>query len=99
MSTPAIGHAVAAAALAILSLSPVPPSARKQQAGPAKTGTAKSAPAGPATKSSIAELWVQPKNIAERDLLLGPGGPKDVPSQGRRVHRRRPGLHRQQLRL
>ena len=79
MSTPFIGHAVAAAAVAILSLSPVPPSAQQKQAGPAQAGTAKSAPGGPATKTSIAELWVQPKNIAERDLLLGPGGPKDAP--------------------
>ncbi len=81
MSTPFIGHAVATATLAILSLSPMPPSAQEKQAGPAKAGTAKSAPAGPATQASIAELWVQPKNIAERDLLLGPGGPKDVPSK------------------
>ena len=81
MSTPFIGHAVATATLAILSLSPMPPSAQEKQAGPAKAGTAKSAPAGPATQASIAELWVEPKNIAERDLLLGPGGPKDVPSK------------------
>ena len=81
MSTPFIGHAVATAALAILSLSPMPPSAQEKPAGPAKAGTVKPAPAGPATKTSITELWVEPKNIAERDLLLGPGGPKDVPSK------------------
>ena len=80
MSTPSIGRAVAAAALAIV-LSPAPPCAQEKQADPGQAGTAKSAPAGQATKTSIAELWVQPKNIAERDLLLGPGGPKDMPSK------------------
>ena len=77
MSRKAIGHGVLTVVLTLLALSPAPAAcAQEKQAGPAKTG----APAA-ATKSSIAELWVQPKNIAERDLFLGPGSSTDVPSQ------------------
>jgi hypothetical protein len=79
MSTPSIGHAIAAAALAIVSLS-VPPTAQENQTAPGRIGTANGGPAGPA-KTPIAELWLQPKSIADRDLLLGPGGTKDVPSK------------------
>jgi hypothetical protein len=39
---------------------------------------------GAIAQAAIAELWVPPGNIAERDLFLGPGGPKDVPSKGGR---------------
>lgn len=87
MSTPSFAHAITAAAVAIASLSPAPPSAEHQQAGgakqagPAKTTTAKPAPAAPSAKASISELWVEPKNIAARDMFLGPGSPKDVPSR------------------
>lgn len=88
MRTPSFGHAVAAAAMTIVTLSPVPPSAQNQQpvggkqASPAKAGAAKSASAGPAAKASMATLWVQPKNIAERDMFHGAGGPKSVPTRG-----------------
>jgi hypothetical protein len=81
MRTPSFGHAVAAAAVAIVALSPVPPIAQEKPAGPGKAVAGKSAPAGKAARAALTELWVQPRNIAERDLFLGPGGARDVPSQ------------------
>jgi hypothetical protein len=51
---------------------------------PMLTVTAQDKPTGSPTgtpKAKVAELWVQPNDIAARDLLLGPGGSKDVPSK------------------
>ncbi|HEY7413032.1 MAG TPA: hypothetical protein VII13_19995 [Vicinamibacteria bacterium] len=41
-------------------------------------------PARPPTAEVLAQLWVEPEDIAARDLFHGPGGPRLLPDPGRR---------------
>ena len=78
MSRKSIGQSVLTVALTLVALSPAPAAcAQEKPAGPKKAAVK----AATATPAKLAELWVEPKNIAERDLFLGPGGSKDVPAK------------------
>lgn len=80
MRRPSIDQGVIALALALAALSPVS-GANAQEKPAGKMAGATPTKALKPAKAPLAQLWVRPSDIAQRDLFLGPGGPKDVPAK------------------